>query len=174
MRFSLALFVLVATIVAISTIVTAKPDGYNTDAVDQYIRGDGHRKRELERQRLSDLLRTSECEECRENGATSRSSAFDTREEIFDQLSPSEYKSLVDYATSDDGANIADTTKEGINSGDQALNRNYIVFMQLLPPPQSGSNRLSGSQDGHSPRSVCCRYGQSRPTTPERYDVLYD
>lgn len=114
------------------------------------------------------------CGECRKSSAaTSRPNGFDTREEIFDQLSPSEYKSIVDYATSDD-VGIADTTKEDINSADKAQNRNYIVFVQLFPPPKAEAIAYLDRKTDTPPERfaiVTINRGRKRPRDMMQYKI---
>lgn len=138
---------------AIAFIVTAQSDG------DEGIRGNTRRRqRSLHEQDESAerILQSSSCSVCRKgSAATSRSSDYDTREEIFDQLSPSEYKSLVAFVTDD--VKIADTTMDGIENSNQALNRNYIVFMQLFPPPK---------------KEAIAYLDRKTDTPPERYAIV--
>jgi len=174
MQFSLAVVLAFAAGITSPSITLAETlDNPNDSEADRGIRG-GADRRQLgefleQRHRLQDS-----CQECRSGtAASSRSSNFDTREEIFDQLSPSEYKSVVDFATNDD-IGIADTTKEGINSASKAQNRNYIVFVQLFPPPKAEAIAYLDRETDTPPQRyaiVTVNRGRQRPRDMMQYKI---
>jgi hypothetical protein len=187
MSFSLAVVLVFAVCFAILSAAVAEP--LDISETDRGIRGGGSSKsdpRRLERW-LDDYTEQQQhqqqqqhrnlqdsCSDCRSGtSADSRPKNFDTREEIFDQLSPSEYKSVVDFCTSDD-IGIADSTKEGIHSADRAQNRNYIVFVQLFPPPKAEAIAyLDGDIDTPPKRYaiVTVNRGRERPRDMMQYKI---
>ena len=114
------------------------------------------------------------CDGCRSrSSADSRSSNFDTREEIFDQLSPSEYESVIDFCTSKE-SKIADDVKENIKSARHAQNRNYIVFVQLHPPPKAEAVAYLDRKTDTPPERyaiVTVNRGKQRPRDMMQYKV---
>jgi hypothetical protein len=78
--------------------------------------------------RQSDLS----CDEC-DSSFAGQSVVGDSREDIFNQLSTDEYNALVEFAIS---RGLAEGTLDGVNSADDTLNSNYIVFVQLHDPPK--------------------------------------
>eukprot|EP00535_Pseudo-nitzschia_heimii_P009951 CAMPEP_0197175990 /NCGR_PEP_ID=MMETSP1423-20130617/2050_1 /TAXON_ID=476441 /ORGANISM="Pseudo-nitzschia heimii, Strain UNC1101" /LENGTH=877 /DNA_ID=CAMNT_0042625265 /DNA_START=118 /DNA_END=2751 /DNA_ORIENTATION=+ len=179
MRFSRVIFLVHAASVSITSTTNGQPfDNRNATYFDGNIRGRGGPPRledvffKHEQQRDRSLQNS--CNDCRSGtSAYSRSSSFDTREEIFDQLSPSEYRSVVDFATSDD-ADIADDTKEGINSASKALNRNYIVFIQLFPPPKEEAIAYLDRRTDIAPKRyaiVTVNRGRKRPRDVMQYKI---
>lgn len=162
MRFSVLGTLLV---VAISAFASAELDGSSG------IRGSDRDLGDLlEHRKLQD----DQCGDCRSRSvANSRPSNFDTREEIFDQLSPSEYKSVVDYCISDE-ANLADRTKEKVNTAFQASNRNYIVFVQLFAPPKKEAIAYLDRMTDTAPKRyaiVTVNRGRSRPRDMMQYKI---
>ena len=79
----------------------------------------------------SEARQSSTCATCTDSSAVQF--AGNSRDEIFNQLNSEEYRSLIDYALS---SGLADSTMNGLRSPDDALNTNYIVFLQLSPPPK--------------------------------------
>jgi len=170
MRFSLGTLI----VFAISSFALADLDGETTDSSGG-IRGGSSVDRDLG-EILEERYRKLQdsCDGCRSKSvAVSRSSNFDTREEIFDQLSPSEYKSVVDFCLSDEG-NIADNTKEGINTAFKASNRNYIVFVQLFPPPKEEALAYLDRKTDTPPKRyaiVTVNRGRQRPRDMMQYKI---
>ncbi|KAG7350658.1 copper amine oxidase [Nitzschia inconspicua] len=74
----------------------------------------------------------SVCSAC-DNSFAGASVMADSREDIFNQLSVSEYYSLVDFAKR---RGLADGTLDGVTSWNLAMNSNYVVFAQLFDPPK--------------------------------------
>jgi hypothetical protein len=154
-----------------STATTAVTDNRYKDEDDgdhNSIRGssDNHSHH---RQRRRD----QECGECPEEGAVSRSATFNTRESIFDQLNSEEYASLVEYITGDE-TNIAESTMDDIDSSNKAFNRNYIVFMQLFPPPKiEAIAYLDGDTNNVPDRYaiVTIHRGRERPRDVMQYKI---
>mmetsp|Transcript_34230 Transcript_34230/g.80641 ORF Transcript_34230/g.80641 Transcript_34230/m.80641 type:complete len:863 (+) Transcript_34230:103-2691(+) len=175
MRFSLA-FALLAGFATVSAVMADSERSSNrgTDVFDEGIRGILDRRlRESHPQRA--LQSDSEsCNRCRDgSAATSRPTNFDTREEIFDQLNPSEYKSVIDFVTSDE-VNLADTTKEGLSSANRAMNRNYVVFVQLFPPPKAEAIAYLDRKTDSPPERyaiVTVNRGRQRPRDMMQYKI---
>jgi hypothetical protein len=172
MRFSLSVLVAIAVCVTIPREAVAESlDGYidGTNEADRGIRGGGRNRENLEEPQRE--LQNS-CQDCRSGAAAvSRSANFDTREEIFDQLSPSEYESVVEFCTSND---IADSTKEDINTWTQAQNRDYIVFVQLFPPPKAEAIAYLDRLTDTPPQRyaiVTVNRGRKRPRDMMQYKV---
>ena len=183
MRFSLAVALVFA--VDVASLSAAVADALDTSETNSEIHGGGSRlenwfddytdqlQQQQQQQQEHRELQDS-CSDCRSGtAADSRPENFDTREEIFDQLSPSEYKSVIDFCTSDD-TGFADTTKEGIQNAYRAQNRNYIVFVQLFPPPKTEAIAyLDGDTDIPPNRYaiVTVNRGRERPRDMMQYKV---
>jgi len=166
--------VLVATIVITASDSTTIRD-HNTNDVDQTIRGSNNHSRQQERREENERSRMTQisiCEGCSEDVAMSRGVTFNTRESIFDQLGTTEYNSLVRYVTGD--ADIADLTMDDVGSVKETFNRNYIVFMQLFPPPKMEAIAYIDGNTNRPPDRyaiVTIHRGRERPRDVMQYKV---
>lgn len=72
------------------------------------------------------------CDKC-QNSYSGQSVASDYRDDIFNQLSASEYNSLIEFCQK---RGLADGTLDSVWNWNRAMNSNYIVFAQLFDPPK--------------------------------------
>lgn len=100
--------------------------------------------------------------------------ATDARDDIFNQLSVREYESVVNFVI-DQG--LADSTIDGVNNWEAALNTNYFVFAQLDDPPkQEALAYLDGLTETPPDRFaiVTVHRGRASPRDVMVCMVLYD
>lgn len=185
--------IIVALFIFTCTITITESDNNHKNNYDQRIRGgtnstiyrqqqqqqqkyedeEGHERKLYEgARRTVDTSTDERCMKCPESGAVSRDADFNPRESIFDQLNPSEFDSLVTYVTQD--TNIADTTMDDVESSNDAFNSNYIVFMQLFPPPKTDAiEYIDGNTDTVPDRYaiVTIHRGRERPRDVMQYKI---
>ena len=186
--------IIVALFIFTCTITITESDNNHKNNYDQRIRGgtnstiyrqqqqqqqqkyedeEGHERKLYEgARRTVDTSTDERCMKCPESGAVSRDADFNPRESIFDQLNPSEFDSLVTYVTQD--TNIADTTMDDVESSNDAFNSNYIVFMQLFPPPKTDAiEYIDGNSDTVPDRYaiVTIHRGRERPRDVMQYKI---
>eukprot|EP00539_Tryblionella_compressa_P016531 CAMPEP_0178846072 /NCGR_PEP_ID=MMETSP0746-20121128/17815_1 /TAXON_ID=913974 /ORGANISM="Nitzschia punctata, Strain CCMP561" /LENGTH=869 /DNA_ID=CAMNT_0020510389 /DNA_START=58 /DNA_END=2667 /DNA_ORIENTATION=+ len=90
------------------------------------------RQERVPRQWSGQQQRQQSCSTCSEDSAVSF--AGNPRDDIFNQLTGSEYESLIAFSVNDAG--LADFPINSLANWEQALNANYIAFIQLFPPPK--------------------------------------